>query len=62
MNAESPAPEPRKESDLVIRPGKPFVVQGPDFRCVAVCDGKGKWRTYYSHKELLGPVKILHEL
>ena len=29
---------------------------------VAVCDVEGRWRTYYSHKELLGPVKVLHEL
>ena len=62
MNPDNPVPEPRKAPDLVIRPGRLFVVQGPDFRCVAVCDVEGRWQTYYSHKELLGPVKVLHEL
>jgi hypothetical protein len=36
-----------------------FMVQGPDFRCMAYRDQNGKWRKTLNDEELTGDVYIL---
>lgn len=36
-----------------------FLVQGPDYRCMAYRDGHGKWRAAFNHFELPGSVQVL---
>ena len=54
--------EPGKEQDLVVGPGRPYMVQGPNYLCIAVLDENGAWRSYYSDQVLRGPIKVLHEV
>lgn len=36
-----------------------FMVQGTDFKCMAYCNGDGKWRGAFDNKELPGAVRVL---
>ena len=36
-----------------------FVVQGPNFRCVAYCDQEGCWHNAFNNEELFGDIQIL---
>ncbi|HWC58247.1 MAG TPA: hypothetical protein VHC44_01035 [Verrucomicrobiae bacterium] len=40
---------------------RPFIVQCPEFRCMAYRDSSGKWVDYFNGDEIKGEVKIVSE-
>jgi hypothetical protein len=60
MNTPEQYPNQEITSDArpPIEPGKAYWVQCKSYRCLAVLDQQGRWRSYANDKELTDVIKV----